>query len=321
MKAFPLRNSSLRLLKNTVKHGLRRVVHALPRGAQLAVLEQVTDDLGPWMAMNRVAPRCGVETLSVTGSEGLIEGASTDSIVLAGYARHGTWAKRTNDLLRAFFSEHGGDYVDIGANIGLTTIPAARNPNVSCLAIEPDPTNFRCLDANVRRHCQHGNVQLRQLAIFSHAARLSLELAPDNMGDHRLRTGSIHGQQEERWKTVEVDTVALDELAPLSGRPLAVKIDTQGAEPFVFAGGSQTLAGASLIIAEWAPYWLARLGGEPGIVTSFLESSFAYLIIAEGEEGPINEPLPVKVATERLLEMAFRHRNDPYCYADIIARR
>jgi hypothetical protein len=103
--------------------------------------------------------------------------------------------------------------------------------------------------------------------------------------------------------------------------PLAVKIDTQGAEPFVFSGGSRTLAGADLIIAEWAPYWLGRLGGDPTAVTTLLQRSSFQVSIAEGEDGPIPPPEPAATAVERLLEMAHRHRDDPLVYADIIARK
>ncbi len=116
--------------------------------------------------------------------------------------------------------------------------------------------------------------------------------------------------------------MALDDIVPAhSITPLAVKIDTQGAEPFVVMGGPRTLGQASLLVVEWAPYWLARLGGDPGIVTTFLERSFTGLAVAEGESGSIPPAEPARLVTERLLEMVRNYIDDPMKYVDVIAYR
>jgi FkbM family methyltransferase len=258
----------------------------------------------------------------IQGTYGTIQGAPNDSVILAEYARLGHWARRTNQLLLDFFSERSGQYIDIGANIGLTTLPVSQNAAVHCVAIEPDPTNFKHLRENVARNCSHGNVELCQLAVFSEQAELPLELAPNNLGDHRLRTHNPSGfAKEDAWPTVLVRAAPLDEIAPETTGHLAVKIDTQGAEPFVFAGGRLTLAKASLVISEWAPYWLARLGGDPEVVTSFLTENFPSVAIAEGEHGELPKAEPAAIAAERLLAMAHESRNDPSTYVDFIATR
>jgi FkbM family methyltransferase len=294
----------------------------MPRGAQLAALEQLSGDLGPWIVLGRAARHCGVECVRVSGAYGFIQGAPNDSVILAEYARRGHWAERTNQLLLDFFNTRGGQYVDVGANIGLTTVPVAQNATVQCLAIEPDPTNFSHLKENVSRNCRHGNVELCQVAAFSEWAELPLEIAPDNLGDHRLRTREISEHTREgRWATVLVRAAPLDQIVPDTSGHLAVKIDTQGAEPFVFAGGQRTLSKASLLISEWAPYWLARLGGNPEVVTSFLRANFATVAVAEGETGEIPKPEPVSIAAERLLEFASQFKHDRSKYVDIIAAR
>ena len=62
------------------------------------------------------------------------------------YASTGRWAEHTNELIGRFFDKAGrGTFLDIGANIGLTTIPVARRANVACHAFEPEPENFRNL--------------------------------------------------------------------------------------------------------------------------------------------------------------------------------
>ncbi len=314
--------SILQIGKNAAKRLLRAAVSWLPPGASVAVLDQASENLGYWPALVRIAPRCGVDTVSVRGSYGLIEGTPRDSTVLGGYATSGEWAHRTNRLLWEYFKDRGGCYLDVGANIGLTTIPLAQNPQVACLAIEPNPAIHRYLVRNVERNCPHGNVSTRQVAVFSRRDVLELELAPDNQGDNRLRLterAGLHG--EERWSTVRVEAMPLDDLLPDAADPLAIKIDTQGAEPFVFEGGNRALDRAQLLICEWSPYLMARLGGRVEQVTSYLARSFDRVTIAFGEDGDLPEPEPVAVAVERLLAMASDSRDDSSVYADIIARR
>jgi hypothetical protein len=64
-----------------------------------------------------------------------------DRFVLPEYAATGTFAETVTSALTDFL-RGGGTYIDVGANIGLTIIPVARNPNVHCLAFEPEPVNF-----------------------------------------------------------------------------------------------------------------------------------------------------------------------------------
>ena len=95
-----------------------------------------------------VAPFCGIDGLRTTGQFGDIVSSPADRTIFSVYASTGTWAQSTNSLFSSFFSEsHGGTYLDIGANIGLTTIPIAQLPGVQCVAFEPAPENFRNLSS------------------------------------------------------------------------------------------------------------------------------------------------------------------------------
>src|SRR5262245_22223861 len=133
-----------------------------------------------------VAPFCGIDGLRTTGQFGDILSSPSDRTIFSVYASTGTWAQSTNSLFSGFFSEsHGGTYLDIGANIGLTTIPIAQLPGVQCVAFEPAPENFRNLQANVRANCEPGKVRTLQLALFEKESELDFELSNYNLGDHR----------------------------------------------------------------------------------------------------------------------------------------
>jgi FkbM family methyltransferase len=257
------------------------------------------------------------------GRYGVIQGSASDSSVFGTYARTGVWAEATNALVSKFFARSGGGtYLDIGANIGLTTIPIAQNAMVSCIAFEPEPANFENLRTNVAANCCHGNVGLHQEALFDRVALLEFELASGNLGDHRIRLKCMPGQfGEESRKVIKVSANRLDVVAPAIRLPLVAKIDTQGAEPFVVAGGHETLSKADLLILEWWPYGMARLHGDPAAVTDFLRSSLVTVSVAKGETGAHSTPIPVAKACDQLLADFDTDRVNARSYKELIASR
>jgi hypothetical protein len=165
-------------------------------------------------------------------------------------------------------------------------------------------------------------VELRRLAVYSDRRALKLELSTANLGDHRLHLTERPGRMKEETRaTTEIEAAPLDEIVSDARGPLAVKIDVQGAEPYVFSGGSKTLRAADLIIFEWAPYLMGRLGGNVEAVTDLLRDNFATISLADGEFAPPSAPEPAATAASRLLEMARRHADDPASSADVIARK
>ena len=121
-------------------------------------------------------------------------------------------------------------------------------------------------------------------------------------------------------ETIEVAVVRIDDVIPAKNIDF-VKIDVQGSEPFVIAGGARTLAAADLIILEWWPYGMARMGSDPQAVTTFLRDHFKRVTIAEGEEGVVPASEAADIVADRLLEMAHREKDHPTRYVDVIAQR
>jgi FkbM family methyltransferase len=260
---------------------------------------------------------------SVIGDYGLFTGTSTKDHILYAYAKNGTWAEGTNRIIRNFFAGGQGTYLDIGANIGLTTVPIAAHSHVKCFVFEPDPTNFRNLKINISVNCNNENVKAFNLALFDRKTVLPFEISPYNSGDHRLHLSNSPGLlAEEKRQVIEVPCARLDDMCiPIQG-PFLVKIDTQGAEPFVVAGGLATLGKADVILMEWAPYYMKRVGGEPNIVLDFLRSNFSTARINDAEsnnDDGKNKPIADVCAT--LAKIYSEWSNDPYKYVDIAAIR
>ena len=205
--------------------------------------------------------------------------------------------------------------MDIGANIGLMTIPIARNPLIRCLAFEPEPVNFDFLKRNVARNAPEGNIEFLNVALFHKHDSLSLAIADRNIGDHRLTRESVSGRD-----TVQVQAVPLDDFLDRIVGPLAVKIDTQGAEPFIIAGGQRVLARAGLLAIEFCPYLMRQLGGDPEIVIN-LVASFDEAAVMSGGRAETPNFMPPAEAQNILRNKLNTAADSDSDYLDILALR
>ena len=160
----------------------------------------------------------GVDSYGVSGPLGIFHGHSQDGVVLARYAAHGTWDPAYQTLLRNhLFRENRGTLIDIGANIGLTSIPIARERRISCYAFEPEPGNYLNLRENVLANDVESLVNCSNLALFSEEGFLTLALASRNLGDHRVqsekfksKTVPLSSEHEEQRQAIQVRATTLD---------------------------------------------------------------------------------------------------------------
>ena len=320
----------LRLAKGITKRAIRAALTTLPRNALDTFLDELCGVLtldysrrrSRFRLLSRLAMDSRVVALKVVGDYGVMQSAAGDSHILFRYSEERRFADRTNKLIAQFFGDGGGSYIDIGANIGMTVIPIARNPLVQCLAFEPEPTNFANLVANISANCRYANVAAKQIALFSAARRLTFELAHENLGDHRVRLNTATGALgEHQRETIEVEAWPLDAAAVGLRPPLAIKIDTQGAEPYVFAGGGKVIARAGLLVSEFWPYGIGRMGGDLGDMFAQLSASFETIAVAVAEEGEPSNPMAVAAAHQWMVERYRQHQDDPDWYCDIIARK
>jgi FkbM family methyltransferase len=262
------------------------------------------------------AAAMNIVELSVRGDYGVFTQSVADRTMLPVYATTGKWNHEMNERLTSFFRKDGGTYVDVGANIGLTLVPIAQNPNVDIIAFEPDPSNFHYLTRNVADNCKHGNVTLHRLAAFKEKTQLSFELSPDNLGNHRIRLKDEAGALSEQFrKTIVVEAVRLDDVVEVKRKPLAVKIDTEGAESFVIEGGPRLLSEVQLFFTEIWPYGVARMGGSIERVAKLLKDNFKTFHIPP-DFGP--QEMAARSAEDFLLPLMNRS-GDPWFHFDLVA--
>lgn len=161
-----------------------------------------------------------------------------------------------------------GQVLDIGANIGTTTIELlSRLPDLTAVAFEPEPDNFALLSQNVIANGLQNRVELHQIALSDRDGQVDLEIAYTNRGDHRVRAGppqpGLFGELARATCTVqarrldgliESGDVAIDSST-------FVCMDVQGHEAHVLAGAGRLLDACVPISFEFWPYGLRRSGG------------------------------------------------------------
>lgn len=156
-----------------------------------------------------------------------------------------------------------GTVLDVGANIGTTTISLVmRHQAERVIAFEPEDRNFRLLRCNLILNGLEQHVTARQMAISDSDQQLTLTLAHENFGDHRI-TGLWDDDMVSSPETVGVSGRSLD--SALSDDELAdvslVWVDTQGHEASVMAGASKLLGNKVPWVIEYWPQRLREANG------------------------------------------------------------
>lgn len=263
----------MRLLRGS---GVRRAVGTLARRLPKHMPRESRGHL-----FQELARTLGVEQVVRVGSNGAIEGSLRDEGLFRHYLRDGEWATESLEILRGFFKTHGaGTFIDVGASIGLTLIPMAAVGGLRCIGIEASPVQFGLLQRNLLRNNAASGVELHNVAVFETAGTISFEISETNHGDNRVRRNSapvVPGRYgEETRRSVTVRAASIDDLISADSikRPLAIKMDIQGSEPAFFLGGAALVERTDLLLTEYWPYGMRRLGYDPEQFLRAIQRSF-----------------------------------------------
>jgi len=229
-----------------------------------------------------LAGALGARSLEIGGRQGSIEGLVQDRDVFGRYVEEGSWDAEVCDLVAQIF--HGqptGTFLDIGANIGLTLIPVAQHTTVRCYGFEPEPRNFALLARNIERNVSGDNVRLFNLALLDEDGTVDFELSERNFGDHRVRSVGRAASEvfrEDQRRLIQVPSRRLDGLLTPADlpRPVVAKIDAQGAEQQIYAGGCGILGSADVLVMEYWPYGIERMGGDTDRLVQAIEKDFRF---------------------------------------------
>jgi FkbM family methyltransferase len=162
----------------------------------------------------------------------------------------------------------GRDFLDIGANIGTTTLAAVRLGAERVVAVEPAPANLAMLELNVGANALRGRVQVVAAAASDRDGTVELEISATNSGNHRVRVGedpSPAAFGEPPRPVVEVPAVTIDSLVEAGevdpGRLGLAWMDVQGHEAAALAGARRLVAAGTPLVLEYWPHGLCAAGG------------------------------------------------------------
>jgi FkbM family methyltransferase len=171
----------------------------------------------------------------------------------------------TEDYIKSQL-QPGDTFVDVGANVGYFTLLAS-TLGARVVAYEPTPSVFTRLRENVDLNGFH-HAQLVNAAVMDKPGTLSLHLSGDDP-----EANSLFGDDAQ---SVQVPAVTLDD--DLASRHIQhvdlLKIDAEGAEPFVLDGATRLLSSPKppAIIVEVNAFTLKCAGLHPSDILSRLEA-------------------------------------------------
>ena len=181
----------------------------------------------------------------------------------------------------------GRAMIDIGANVGTTSIPRALLGDFHWVyAIEPDPRNYACLVRNIVGNSVRGLVLPDRVAIGDVNGEMTLRVR--RSGTHHLVTEAEHVSEDER---IVVPCLTLDTWVDRMGIDLSevgfIKSDTQGWDARVLAGAERVLAYRHIAWQiEFSPAMLNRSGKSADDLFRLLEHRFTHFIDLRRDTGP-----------------------------------
>lgn len=208
----------------------------------LTILEKLIETLRPvqvkgkGFVFNFVTPRVGERRVRVWGDYEMTLNLSNvihRQIFMGCFGRFMTvWAQALLPV--------GGTFLDVGAHAGYFTLLAAHRvgPRGRVFALEPVPQTFATLQAHLRSN-SIANVEPHMIALSDANGTLRLHLPPAN--EHR--DYNVTYISRSGWTEIDVPCRRLDVCLSewQANRIDLMKMDVEGAEPKVLAGGAQRL--------------------------------------------------------------------------------
>ena len=163
--------------------------------------------------------------------------------------------------------QRGSVLFDIGANIGYyaVTLTAALGNECRVYAFEPFPPTYERLVTHITLNSFTETISAHRLALSDR----------ERVAHMRIRVGSNSGSARLDTSGEEIPTTTLDTFCSLHhvDRLDFIKIDAEGHEEFILAGGVQTIRRhRPLILLEFDPPLLEAAGSSVERVASLLRS-------------------------------------------------
>jgi FkbM family methyltransferase len=133
----------------------------------------------------------------------------------------------------------GDTVIDCGAHVGVFTKYALRRGAGRVIAIEPDPTNLACLEANLSEEIGTGKVRVVKAGVWKERTHLALSHLDEDSAQDTFFPGLPGAREIEGILVLPLDEI-VDELK--LDRVDFIKMDIEGSEREALEGARKTLA-------------------------------------------------------------------------------
>lgn len=178
------------------------------------------------------------------------------------------YEKQDSDMIFRLIQD-GDTILDVGANIGWYSINAAKQfPAAKIFALEPIPKTFNYLKRNVDNNdvpnlsiCNFGFSSKEEDLVFYYYASGSVNASSANL------TGGA-SVEEVRCKVVTMDKFVEERQIAID----FIKCDVEGAELFVFQGGTEAIRKhRPIVFSEMLRKWSAKFDYHPNQIIELFE--------------------------------------------------
>jgi FkbM family methyltransferase len=207
-------------------------------------------------------------------------------------------------------SPKGRTFVDVGANIGTSTIVALQHGFARGVALEPAPANLALLRQNIALNDLTDRVDVLAMAASDSEGMVRLALSDANWGDHRVVAGE---GDLGRSQVVEVLAAPLDALVAagkLRREDIGLLwVDVQGHEGQVFAGAQSVLAIGAGVVTELWPEGLESNGGTAAFLAAAQEhfAGFVDLRARDTEDKSVHQTRSIATLEAFLRDLTDDH--------------
>ena len=208
----------------------------------------------------RIAINCGVGETLVRTEVGFLLCAASDHKLLSCLIESGELERGTRVLIQEYLRP-GDVYVDVGANVGMHTLAAARamKGQGKIIAFEPFEPTMRMLEKSIWMNDFSSMTEIHQAAVSNITGHQQLFIGATS--GHNSLFALEHSPNNAQGP-VEVPLVRLDGVITSGQRIDMIKIDAEGAELEVVEGGRTLIADNPdiALIVEFGPSHLLRNG-------------------------------------------------------------
>ncbi|ALB40569.1 MULTISPECIES: FkbM family methyltransferase [unclassified Anabaena] len=175
-----------------------------------------------------------------------------------------TAGKEDYEFISSFLKE-GDIYIDIGANIGVTLIPAAKciGETGKAIAFEPHPKTYSYLRKNIELN-NLSKVQIHNCAVGNSEGYIYFT------NKYTDEKNQVSNTSEN---SIKVPIVSLDNYLNEISNISLLKLDVEGYEKYVLEAAQETLEKVNCIYFEVCPKNYESFGYQPSDVLTLVEKS------------------------------------------------